>query len=196
VNEILQATKTVIVSISHGGKPPKFQGSGGEIHSRIAQEMRAVLHDDEEPVYVDHNGRVLLRAARQVARAAGLLESDILIRRKYVQWFPWTGTRGLRTLALHAKAADIRHEIDGLSIKYKFETCDHLFEHLRSIVDDRTTATELAALLRVKTFEKFDGVLSDELLDVRNGRDHLCMESARGAAFGVLTRLRRDGDNR
>ena len=43
VEEIDALAKTVFVIPARGGKAPEFLGSGGEIHSRVVQEMRAVL---------------------------------------------------------------------------------------------------------------------------------------------------------
>ena len=192
VDEIVHSSKCVMVSISRSGKPPMFQGSGGEIHSRVAQEMRAVLHDNDDPTYLDENGKTLLRASRRIAKTAGILASDILLRTHSVQWFPWVGTRALRTLALHAQAAGIPHEMDRLSISYKIETPQRLFEHLRTVIEGCRNGVELAALLPVKTFEKFDGLLSDELLDAGNAHDHLDMETARKAALLVVSSAQSD----
>ncbi|HMJ88374.1 MAG TPA: DEAD/DEAH box helicase [Candidatus Acidoferrum sp.] len=104
VDEIDAGTKTVWVSPAKGGKVPMFVGSGGDLHSRVVQEMRAVLLSNDGPAYIDNPARELLGGARHVVQRVGLDKSDVLLVAGGIQWFPWTGTRGLRTLSIIATA--------------------------------------------------------------------------------------------
>jgi ATP-dependent Lhr-like helicase len=190
VDEILHSSKIVVVSVSRGGKPPMFLGTSGEIHSRITEEMRAVLHDSDNPAYLDANGIVLLQAARQIATTSGLLRSDVLRCAGVIRWYPWVGTRALLTLGLHAKAAGIPHESDALSITYHFKSDDDFVKHLCEVTNGNRTGTELAVLLPVKKIEKYDGFLSDALLDNRNACDYVDMGGAQAAARYVWMRCK------
>jgi len=60
VTEIDSAAKTVWVLPTHGGKIPVFLGNGGDLYTRVVQEMKTVLFDDDEPSYLDSQARDLL----------------------------------------------------------------------------------------------------------------------------------------
>ncbi len=188
VDEIVPATLCVFVSPSRGGKAPVFRGARGDVHTRVSQEMRTVLFTVEEPPYLDVSGKMLLASARRVASLSGLTRCDVLIRPSAVQWFPWLGTRGLVTLSLCAATAGIAHEADALSITYHTSP-EGFREHIRSVESRHFTALELASRMPVKIFEKFDGALSDDLLDLANARDRLDLDAAVEAAQTALRHL-------
>jgi ATP-dependent Lhr-like helicase len=188
VDQIEAHAKCVFVTPARGGKPPLFRGSRGIIHSRIVEEMRAVLLASDQPSYLDGAGQKLLAAARRISETTGVAQEGVLVRRDAIQWFPWVGTLGMRTIALHATAACIPHETDSLSITYKTNSLSNIHAHWREIAADVRAPLELARHMTVKTFEKFDGVLSDELLDVANARDQLDPSAARAAAAAALAR--------
>ncbi len=186
VDQIEPHAKCVFVSPARGGKPPVFRGSGGVIHTRIVEEMRAVLLASHEPTYLDGAGQKLLALARRVASMTGAANHSIFTRPGSTQWFPWVGTLGLRTIALYASAAGIPHEADSLSITYKATSLPDIRAHWREIASDTKTPLELARFMAVKTFEKFDSFLSEDLLDQANARDQLDQEVARSAASFAL----------
>ncbi len=187
VEQVISISKVVEVTLSRGGKPPIFSGSGGEIHSRIFREMRAVLHDQDEPAYLDENSKILLQAARRFAAIIGLTKSDVLFKPKAVQWFPWIGTRGFRTLLLHAQAAGLECIPGQLSLTYPSINHEQFHRHLRSIADGYLRGDELAAHFQIKTFEKFDPFIPEDLLNFANGHDRLDIEGARQVAAETLT---------
>jgi ATP-dependent Lhr-like helicase len=186
VEEILPNQKLALVVLSPGGKAPPFQGGGGEIHTRVVREMKAVLLGEDEPAYLDQNSKLLLRAARRTARAVGLAEKDIIAGRQGLQWFPWVGTRALLTLSLFAKSAKIIHEADRLSISYQLPTADGLRDHLRQIAASRPSADELASLIPVKAVEKFDDFAPEALLNAANACNRLAIEEAVEACQSIL----------
>jgi ATP-dependent Lhr-like helicase len=133
VEELLPNQKMALVVLSPGGKARSFQGSGGEIHTRVVREIKTVLLSDDEPPYIDLSSKLLLRAARQAARRVGLAEKDIIVGKQSVQWFPWIGSRGLLTLSLIAKSFGIAAEADQLSITYHIDCLNQFDDHLRKI---------------------------------------------------------------
>jgi ATP-dependent Lhr-like helicase len=171
--------KTVWVQPTKGGKAPVFRGSGGEIHTRIVEEMAVTLASVDEPPYLDGAAETLLKAARETAAHAHVLAPGYIVRAESVQWFPWLGTRGLLTLELHAKCDGIATECDTLSITYKKTDPARWRTHLESILREERTALNLAQQMTVKTFDKFDDVLAEELLDEVNARDRLDLPGAR-----------------
>lgn len=186
VDEINSTAQMIFVSPARGGRAPVFLAPRGELHTRVLQEMRAVLIDSDEPAWLDENGKLLLRAARTVAQHCGLMKKNVLLMPHRVQWFPWIGSRGLLTLKTFAEAAHIPNEIDTLSITFEVESPQAFFDHLREIAHSSSSSTELARFIPVKAIQKFDGFLSNDLLDVVNGHDHLDLEEAKQTAKQAL----------
>lgn len=186
VDEINSPAQMIFVSPSRGGKAPEFLAPRGELHTHVLQEMKTVLTDSDEPAWLDENGKLLLRAARAIARNCGLLKKNILLMPHRIQWFPWIGSRGLLTLKTFAAAAHIRNETDTLSITYKVDSPQLFFDHLKEIAHSSSSSTELASFIPVKAIQKFDGFLSNHLLDIVNGHDHLDLEEAKQAADKAL----------
>jgi len=89
------------------------------------------------------------------------------------------GTRGLLTLELHAKCDGIAAECDALSVTYKKTDLTYWRPHLDTSARGDRTALDLAHRMNVKTFDKFDDVLAEELLDEANARDRLDLPGAR-----------------
>ena len=181
--------KTVWVQPTKGGKAPVFLGTAGEIHTRIVEEMAATLADVDQPPYLDGAAQTLLKAARQTALRAGVLAPGCIIRAESVQWFPWLGTRGLRTLELHAWCDGIATDCDTLSITYKKTDPARWRAHLESISRGDRTGLDLAQRMGVKTFDKFDDTLAEELLDEANARDRLDLPGARLRAEHAIQTL-------
>lgn len=186
VVDVETRTKTVHVEPTAGGKPPIFRGAGGEIHNRVIEEMRAVLTDSDEPPYLDAAAKNLLKAARRIATKAGVINPGVVVCGDSIRWFPWLGTRGLRTLALHATCANIAAQTDSLSIIYKKTDIDAWRQHLRSIVRGDHSALQLAQHMAIKAFEKFDDAIADDLLDLANAHDRLDLPSAANRARAHL----------
>jgi len=186
VKEILLDQKLVLVVFSPGGKAPSFQGAAGEIHTHVMREMKTVLLNTDEPLYLDQPGTLLLRAARRAARLVRLSETNIVIGRQRIQWFPWVGTRTLHTLSLLAKSNRIPHEQDRLSITYHLPSAKEFFEHLRQILSSDPDGVQLARLMPVKSVEKYDDFLPETLLDEANSRGRLAVPEALAACTDAL----------
>jgi ATP-dependent Lhr-like helicase len=189
VNDINATAKTVFVSPAKGGKAPAFRSAGGEIHNRVVEEMRVVLADSDEPPYLDRGAQTLLKAAREMAERAGVLSPGYIVREESVQWFPWLGTRGLRTLELHARCDGISAETDLLSITYKKTSLSRWQGHLASIQVGNHNSLDLSQHMAVKAFEKFDESIVEDILDEANARDRLDLPCASARAARLLSGL-------
>jgi len=186
VREIILNKKLVLVALSPGKKTTPFPGAAGEIHTRVVREMKTVLLNNDEPAYLDRNSKILLRAARQTARVVRLDERDVVFGRQSIQWFPWVGTRALRTLSLLAKSAKIDHETDQLSITYHLSSQEEFFAHLRGFTKSQSDAVALARLMPVKAVEKYDDFVPEQLLDEANARSRLDISTAVEACETIL----------
>lgn len=164
VEEVDGLTKVVWVSPARGGEPPMFPGPGGELNSRVVQEMRAVLLDTSEPAYLDPAARVLLHAARQVARRAGLDQTSVLRVPGGVQWFPWVGTRCLRTLALRIEEAGVACEPDQLSLRLRLASEEQFRKLLAQLAQPPSDPMVLARRVIPRIVEKFDEFVAEPLL--------------------------------
>lgn len=194
VNNINTNTKVVFVSPSQHGKAAVFSDTGGgggggrEVHNHVMDAMRALLAGTDEPPYLDGGAKTLLKAAREMACRSGVLSPGYIVREESVQWFPWVGTRGMRTLELYARCDGIiaATDRDRLSITYKQTDVARWHKHIESIHEGNHKALDLAQHMTVKTFEKFDDVLDEDILDEANARDHLDLPCAVARAAAVL----------
>jgi ATP-dependent helicase Lhr and Lhr-like helicase len=178
VGEIMFDQKLVIVTLSHGKKPPMFFPSDAEIHTRVLQEVKAVLLNQDEPAYVDQKSQFLLRAARQTAAIASLDKTDVVFGQQTIQWFPWVGTRTLRTLSLLAKSSKIATDIDQISITYHLSSPDAFIAHVRATANSQPDSIALARLMPIKMVEKFDDFVPEPLLDRANAQSRLDVAGA------------------
>jgi hypothetical protein len=150
------------------------------------QEMKKVLMDNDAPAYLDPNSKTLLRAARQTACIVRLDTTDVVFNRQNIQWFPWVGTRAMRTLSLFASSAKIKCDTDKLSITYQLSSPEEFYAHLREITKSNTDAVALARLMPNKTVEKFDEFAPEQLLDEANAKSRLDVPEARDACAAQL----------
>jgi ATP-dependent helicase Lhr and Lhr-like helicase len=141
-----------------------------------------VLFTDEEPEWLDARSLEFLRSAHQTAHRVGLDTSDLLDLEDGVRWFPWVGTRTMRTLHLWAGHAGLSSSKNFLSLTLEEITCQELEEHLADLVENGADAVKLAAAMPNKKIERFDEYVPEALLDKANATDRLDVASARRAA--------------
>jgi ATP-dependent Lhr-like helicase len=178
VQEIDAPSKTVWVTPARGGKIPIFLGNGGELHTRVVQEMKAVLLATDEPPYLDTPAHELLGAARHVARIVGLDKSDVLAATGGVRWFPWAGTRCLRTLSILAELNGIICETDRLSIWLPFTGHSEFLDFLRRLQSASCDSRDLGSRVTPRTVDKFDEFLPDDLLTRACATERLALQEA------------------
>lgn len=182
VDSITWKSRTIWVRPSTRKKAPVFLGNGGEIDDRISQEMRDVLVGDNEPEWLNADGRELLRSAREVARTTGLVDYDLLDLEEAVQWFPWVGTRTMLTLELWAQQQGLACTTDALSLTFEGVSRKELENRLTHLANDEPDAVNLAALMSNKQVERFDDYVDVALLDKANAKYRLNILRATDAA--------------
>lgn len=178
--------KKVFLMPAKEGRPPKFLGTGGEMHPRVAQEVLRVLSESDEPLWLDEPGRLLLRSARHVARSSGLLKNEFLVTSNGIRWFPWEGSRCLLTLAALATQAGIHNECDIFSVLYRLDSVAELRSHLQSINQTKVDPSDLAQLVSLRTGQKFEWLLPDSIANLANGREQLDLPAAQSVARKAL----------
>ena len=200
IERIDYRSKTVHVSHAPAGLAPHFAGDAGEINDEVYREMRAVLQAAVIPPYLDPGARQLLAAARDHARRAKLNRHSLILSRDTIEWFPWIGSRGFRTLRLHARHAGFTCGVNPphpdscgnrefLSIQYSMIGRERFIEHLQTIVAMAVSPVTLAAYLKPKAFGKLDGFLDAHLLNQANAFEQLDPAVAAEAAKAALAEL-------
>jgi ATP-dependent Lhr-like helicase len=190
VKEIDAAVKTVWVLPAKSGKVPTFLGNGGDLHSRVVQEMKAILLADDVPAYLDDSARQLLGSARHVAKTVGLDTSNILRASGGIRWFPWVGTRCLRTLAILCELNGISCDTDRISLWVPINGPDNFWEFLNKLVTGKCSLDQLGSRVSPRQVEKFDEFLPDELLVRACAAERLAIEEAEAAIGATLSVLR------
>jgi ATP-dependent Lhr-like helicase len=189
IEDIDAVAKIVFVSSARGGKAPEFLAAGGELHTRVLQEMRTVLTEESEPLWLNESATLLLRAARSTSVKCGLVDSDVISMPHRVQWFPWVGSRGLMTLKVYAASQGIAHEVDKLSVSYKVDSRAAFFDHLKAITQSTASASELASFAPVRAIQKFDEFLPGDLLNAAYGHDYLDLSEAKRVAQETFDKM-------
>jgi ATP-dependent Lhr-like helicase len=179
VDEIDAGKKTVWVSPAKGGKVPMFVGNGGDLHSRVVKEMRSVLCGNDEPPYIDKPACELLAAARHIVRRVGLDKSETLLVSGGIQWFPWTGTRCLRTLSIIAEAQGLAAETDRLSLWLPLPDLSAFRDFATRAAAANYDELGLGSKVTPRAVEKFDEFLPDDLLCRACARERLNVPEAR-----------------
>jgi ATP-dependent Lhr-like helicase len=171
VTDVIPAELTVVVLPSNNLKPPYFISSGMGTGDKIARQMKLLLEQQEVPAYLDENAKLLLGAARQIARLSGAVGgSGFVMEEKGVRFFPWAGSKIHTTLWACAKSQGLTVAGDRLSILYRDLSLGQVRSHLDSVVKCPPDSTALAELLPMKAVQKFDSYLSGDLLNEANAK--------------------------
>lgn len=119
-------------------------------------------------------------------------ETGIVVTQTGVQWFPWRGTKVIRTLELFARKDGVIPSVDQLSLTYPRWDEVRLRQHLGTIAGFSDAPTDLSDLMASKCFEKFDSFVQPHLLNVANARDRLDIAGARSLAGNFIERTNRE----
>ena len=171
-------TKTVWVSPAKGGKVPVFLGNGGELHGRVVAEMKSVLLGDEHPAYLDEAAHELLRTARTVARTVGLHQQDVLPTPGGLRWFPWVGTRCLRTLSILAEINGVACETDRISLWLALPDEGAFRALWQRVLTNPPSPNTMGEKVTPRAVEKFDEFIPDELLIRSCANERLALPEA------------------
>ncbi len=150
-------------------KAPGFDGTAGEVHPRVREEMRRLLTTDSDVRYLNDSARSALERARKLARENGLAKRALLpIGEGQTLWMTWTGTRAQQTLSAMLEIMGIGGPskdttVTDVSIACKMPP-DELHQRLadaeKILQDDR----ELAGRVGFSKNRKYDHLLNDEIL--------------------------------
>ncbi|MCB9845474.1 MAG: DEAD/DEAH box helicase [Phycisphaeraceae bacterium] len=166
----------VLVVPSSGPARPVFQGSGADVHPRIRERMREVLHAPPGAPYLDTLGREVLSTASACAAESRLAERALLpLGRDRTLWLTWTGTRAQRTLLASIRHVGMTGHDREIAIEVE-ATPDDLWTALPSLLEP--APERLARHVTPRAWRKYDELLDDPLLDAGIAADRLDLDEA------------------
>ena len=182
------SAKVIEVIPDPSGQPPKFSGTPGLLHDRVAREMREIYRGDSVPAYLDATARELLGEGRTNYRLRGLDFTGVLgLGASQTVILPWRGTVATETLALALTA-----------LGFKASAHDHVVVEVRGDVGTvqrglRALASRgapdpvrLASLMRNLEREKYHRYLSPSLQCIDAASARVVAEIVPGLARELL----------
>ncbi len=159
-------------------KRPRFMGSGGEIHAKIREQMRLLLMNPTDLVYLDSIALESLHAARAVASDRDLARRHVLPLGKHRSlWLTWAGTTTQRTLLALLASMGIEAMDRQIAIECRLPD-ESLRTRLRASVEIELNPLRLAHHVVPKQFRKFDHLFDEAILDESIALDRLDCASA------------------
>jgi ATP-dependent Lhr-like helicase len=184
--EINLDREEILVEPSRGGRLPLFGGSSGpDLHPRIHEKMREILSDTKIPVYLDQVAKEMLHEARTFARDSEILHSPFFRDGNDIIWFTWSGTRVNRTLLGLGLYNGLHVRDDGIALTFEKMSDKEIQARYSQFLLEVPDLVELAQCFPVKSVEKYDGFLTDDLLCESFARNYLDLPGALKAIEGI-----------
>lgn len=157
-----------VVEVVEGpqGKAPTFDARGSlRVHDRVREKMEELYLGDLVPAYLDEGAARLMSEGRTMFAQLRLHERDLVARGGETVVFPWRGDKVLDTLvvALHQKGIEAEREGPALVVERGIDVVRRALDDL--VARAVPNPLDLAATVVQKEEEKWDHVLSDQLLD-------------------------------
>lgn len=157
--------QVIRVEPAGGGEAPMFHGARPDLHERVRREMYALYTGETVPHYLDRHGQRLFRQGRKHFRTLGLHRFPLLDYGGNTLVFPWAGDRVVNTVLLALRHAGLKVSRDGLAIDVEDVKPPKVARLLQRFArEGLPEEEELALLVRTTRTEKWDWVLSPELL--------------------------------
>ncbi|MEP7025959.1 MAG: helicase-related protein, partial [Actinomycetota bacterium] len=157
--------KVVELVRSAGGRPPSFTGTGVEVADRVRREMLTVYTTSDVPGYLDATATTLLAEGRANFAGFGLAGSPVLEWGKDTLVFPWRGDRITSTLAAGLAATGTDVSQDGMCLTMPDTSREEALTRLEALAVITPDPLALAATVRNKVVDKYDDLLSEDLLN-------------------------------
>ncbi|MGL4431700.1 MAG: DEAD/DEAH box helicase [Plesiomonas shigelloides] len=171
--------KVINVERAKGGEPPKFGGSGMDIHDVVRQEMFSLYCDGDYRItagvskvnFLDDMASDLFAEGLKFFNELKLDREAIVQQGSAVYVFPWLGDKVVNTLV--ALLTQLNYKASAFAGVIEIEKGDakQVRNDLLSLLSAQLpSASELAALVPEKQIEKYDEYLPQMLLDEGYGR--------------------------
>lgn len=164
VEAVDDRAKTLDVVPHRAGQVPKFDpGSGEPIHDRLAQCMRKVLEDSDDPAYLDPHAKEFLTQARSAYRELSLERRNAFAAGRDAYLMTWCGTSVNSLLAVLVRAVGIDCEVEDVGIVAAGTSPDELLQTLAQI-DECPPLEELSGFVENVRGAKLDAFVDEDLL--------------------------------
>lgn len=179
--------RLVDLQVSGMGKLPRTFGGGSPVHTRVRQEMRALLAGGDVPVWLDATAQSLLRDAQKQYRTLQLDQTNYAVEGNTVFLFPWQGDLQHDALAALLRHAGQKTSKRGFCIEINHTSLSLVSKALAKIADQPCPRVdELYTRAQVSSAEKWDWVLPDDLLLASFASRALALEDAHALASALL----------
>ena len=187
VRSIDETARVIELTQAHGGRAPRFEGGGCDVHDRVRAEMHRIYASRTVPVYLDATAKELLTEGRDTFDRWDLSQHRMVEREGSALLFPWRGDRVLHTLCLQLNALKLSAWIEGIAIGVREVEPERVVAALARIVRGEVPGgPALATLAANQIEEKYDWALSPELRPVDYASRHFDEPGAREAAKEIL----------
>ncbi len=189
--EVSEEHNEIIVEPASGARLPSFEGGlGADIHVAVRRKMRKVLRCDDAYAYLDSYAHTMLERARKEAKALQLHRHEFFHEGRETIWFTWTSSRINRTLAALARFYGEMHvEDEGIALAFRDKSAGELAEFYSRLLQRPPQPEEIAFRFPVKTTEKYDSFLCEELQCQMLARNALDLPGALEHIRTLLTAL-------
>ena len=161
------------------GKLPRTGGQGQAVHTKVREEMRAVLASQDVPVWLDANARSLLQAARQQYLNLQLNRVPYVVEVDAVYLFVWQGDAQQDALVALLKTQGLQAHNGELCITVKHATLIMVTTAMAQVAAHPCpTAAQIFTRHDVPNAEKWDWVLPDDLFLASYASRALALEEA------------------
>ncbi len=178
--EIDEVKKEILVIKAKGKKMPKFDCSSiPDIHKKIREKMQETLVSNKEYLYLNPQAKDMLQFARHTFLSIPKNERTFFQEGNHVIWFTWTGTSiNLTLLILINNYLGLQAEMTEIAIIISNISKESLKEKVMTLILNHPTELELAESFPLKSFEKYDDFLTDELKSIKFANNHLDLSGA------------------
>lgn len=158
-------TSTIEVAPAKGRKSAVFSPSVNFIDDIVFEKMREILFSDNDFAYLSKGAKIWLNEARVAAKEASLrVSSWIELSGQSCQFFPWCGTKTMRTMMLMAKYAGLECSCrDDFAIEFRASISDAR-ANLAQLLKHLPPPEVVAALAGDQIFRKYDEYLPSDIL--------------------------------
>ena len=178
----------LLVAPDPSGRPPQFDSGRAMVHERIHLEMRRVLEEDTELVFLDVVAQGLLREARSFYRDARLAQRLVVRDGDAVLLLPWAGDLAHTALVLLLRSLGLeKGSNEGLIVRCEGWDLDRLTDACSDIVNINHVNL-LAMLEGVENLgqSKWDWTLPRDLMVQSYASMHLDIAGAKAVAARVI----------
>ena len=202
VTKVDDEKRVISVKQSKGGKPPKFGGGGMSVHDKVRHEMftvyaqkdHRIVIGDSKIEYLDKEAQKLIAEGQDFFNAANLANTNFLTNGDTVYIVPWRGDKTVNTLSTLLISNGLTVSNFAGIIEVQESSTDEIVAVFHDILErSDLNNSQLAEMVPDKKTEKFDHLLSEELLCAGYGAKFFDIQSALKCIEEMINKERQFG---